>query len=243
MSGEAIGWAFRKVQMDDPTTKLVLVALCNHANHEDEAWPANSVLCQTTGLSKRAVQNSLKKLEEWGLITRVRRSRDNGSDTSSMVYIDLDYGWTVKDGVARRAPGAPHARLGVQEVQGEGAPHAPLETTLKQQEETPIVGVDDFFTAEHLAKKNKRRSTIPAEYPMTDRHKEYAAERGIVNGRAVEVFEAFKNHHAAKGSVMLDWDAAWRTWVGNEIKFSKGRMPDPPRSPPRPGMIYGDDYM
>lgn len=27
--------------------------------------------------------------------------------------------------------------------------------------------------------------------------------------------EKFRNHHAAKGSVMADWQAAWRTWVGN----------------------------
>ena len=105
-------------------------------------------------------------------------------------------------------------------------------------------GADDFFTEEPLPKKNKRRSTIPAEYPMTDRHKQYAAERGIANGYAAQVFENFKNHHAAKGTVMLDWDAAWRTWVGNEIKFNAGRNPQPPRqAPPKPGMIYGDDYM
>ena len=25
----------------------------------------------------------------------------------------------------------------------------------------------------------------------------------------------FRNYHEAKGSVMADWQAAWRTWVGN----------------------------
>ena len=25
----------------------------------------------------------------------------------------------------------------------------------------------------------------------------------------------FRDYHAAKGSVMADWQAAWRTWVGN----------------------------
>lgn len=250
MSGEAIGWAFRKVQMDDPTTKLVLVALCNHANHEDQAWPANSVLCQTTGLSKRAVQNSLKKLEYWGLITRVRRSREDGSDTSCMVYIDLECGWIVKNGEARRAPGALNARLGVQEVQGGGAPYAPLETTSNPQVNN-IMG-DEYFSVEPksqppaeskpTASAKKRRCTIPPEFPLTDRLKKYATDRGVAATYVATLFDNFKNYHLAKGTVMLDWDAAWRTWVGNESRFNGHRSP-PNRPAPRAGMVYGDDYM
>lgn len=32
---------------------------------------------------------------------------------------------------------------------------------------------------------------------------------------------AFRNHHAAKGTLMADWQAAWRTWVGNARKFQR----------------------
>lgn len=27
--------------------------------------------------------------------------------------------------------------------------------------------------------------------------------------------QKFSDYHRAKGSVMADWQAAWRTWVGN----------------------------
>ena len=30
----------------------------------------------------------------------------------------------------------------------------------------------------------------------------------------------FMDHHRAKGSVMADWQAAWRAWVGNAVKFA-----------------------
>jgi len=35
------------------------------------------------------------------------------------------------------------------------------------------------------------------------------------------IFENFKNHHLAKGTQFADWRAAFRTWVGNEVKWKK----------------------
>jgi hypothetical protein len=38
----------------------------------------------------------------------------------------------------------------------------------------------------------------------------------------------FVDHHLAKGNLMADWDAAWRTWCRNEVKFSQRRAPGLP---------------
>lgn len=229
MSGEAIGWAFRKVEMDDPTAKFVLVAICNYVNDDDEAWPSHASIARLTGLSRRTIQTSIQKLEDWGLIKRVRRTRVDGSETSAMVKIDIESRWTVSKGVATAA-------IGVQQQVPEGiATDAPLERTLKPQPETTEAELP--LGSAPVKKLPKKRQTIPPQYPMTNRHKEYAAERGLANGHAELIFENFRNHHAAKGTLMLDWDAAWRTWVGNEIKFSAGRAP--PRAQ-QPG--YGDDW-
>ena len=35
-------------------------------------------------------------------------------------------------------------------------------------------------------------------------------------------WQQFRDHHIAKGSLMADWQAAWRTWVGNIGLFSRG---------------------
>lgn len=40
----------------------------------------------------------------------------------------------------------------------------------------------------------------------------------------------FRDHHAAKGSVMKDWQAAWRTWARNSRKFAKSPPPIKPVS-------------
>ena len=35
----------------------------------------------------------------------------------------------------------------------------------------------------------------------------------------------FVDHHLAKGSLMADWEAAWRTWCRNDVKFAQRRAP------------------
>lgn len=58
----------------------------------------------------------------------------------------------------------------------------------------------------------KRRKQIPADFYPNETGVNAAEQKGI--NVAVEL-EKFRNYHQAKGSVMLDWQAAWRTWVGN----------------------------
>jgi hypothetical protein len=66
----------------------------------------------------------------------------------------------------------------------------------------------------------KRRTRLPADF--------YPDETGItafaVTGLSLAVeLEKFRNHHKAKGSVMLDWQAAWRTWAGNAAQFQPAK--------------------
>lgn len=35
--------------------------------------------------------------------------------------------------------------------------------------------------------------------------------------------QQFKDHHIAKGSTMKDWQAAFRTWLSNAVKYQEGR--------------------
>jgi DNA-binding transcriptional MocR family regulator len=107
MSGEAVGWAFRKVQMDDATAKFVLVAICNYANENDQAWPSHNAIAKLSGLSRRTIQNSIEKLVRWGLISRKRRF-EAGKEINPLIKLDLDTSWIVKKGMASRAtPPAP----------------------------------------------------------------------------------------------------------------------------------------
>ncbi len=68
-----------------------------------------------------------------------------------------------------------------------------------------------------------RRCAIPNGFELTDELIAFARKQGVNNGSIEAVFNHFKDHHKAKGTVCLDWKAAWRTWVMREIQFSRAR--------------------
>lgn len=80
----------------------------------------------------------------------------------------------------------------------------------------------DLFdvNAERAIRGKKPARAMPDPFLMTEKHRAFAAERGII-GRAAEYqFDRFKSHHGAKGSVFASWDQAWQTWVLNQARFA-----------------------
>lgn len=66
----------------------------------------------------------------------------------------------------------------------------------------------------------KRRTRLPENF--------YPDAAGIAaiekTGLSLAVeLEKFRNHHAGVGSVMLDWQAAWRTWAGKALNFQPAK--------------------
>lgn len=74
-------------------------------------------------------------------------------------------------------------------------------------------------------KKAKREAKVRGFIPPTmEEIKAYARERHV---NTLEVCEAFRDHHQARGwklrtGPMVDWKAAFDTWHRNEIKFNPG---------------------
>ena len=81
---------------------------------------------------------------------------------------------------------------------------------------------------------------MPDIFPASDAMRAYAEKRGYKfeippcfafnktrPGPAQAMFETFKNHHAAKGNTFADWDAAWRTWVDNQVRWDTERGKPP----------------
>lgn len=61
-------------------------------------------------------------------------------------------------------------------------------------------------------KKTRRRSQLPGDFYPNETGLSKAADKGL--SVAVELTR-FLDFHIAKGSLMADWQAAWRTWIGN----------------------------
>jgi hypothetical protein len=116
------------------------------------------------------------------------------------------------------------------------------ETNRKRPKEEEVINKKKILEGAHAEKKSRKKPTrpMPDIFPMNEAQRAYAEKRGYKfeippcfafnkarPGPAQEMFAAFKNYHAAKGSQFADWDAAWRTWVDNQVKWDTERGKPP----------------
>lgn len=83
-----------------------------------------------------------------------------------------------------------------------------------------------------IRKKNAARP-LPPDFSLDEKMKLYAASKGYRNGQIEAMFENFRNHHEAKASKFASWPAAWRTWVGNQLKYDERDGKAPSQQAPR----------
>jgi hypothetical protein len=74
------------------------------------------------------------------------------------------------------------------------------------------------------------RTRIPADWKPDDAGVAFARDRGVAIPNETQ---RFIDHHQAKGSLMADWKAAWRTWCGMAVQFGRapGKATDKPANP------------
>lgn len=79
--------------------------------------------------------------------------------------------------------------------------------------------------------RSKARTAIAENTQPDDRQKADATEAGLSEIVFREQWRAFRDHHLANGSLMADWPAAWRKWLGNMAKFQgyRGAPSVPPK--------------
>ena len=75
------------------------------------------------------------------------------------------------------------------------------------------------------APKTKPRSQIPANWRPNEAGISLAEACGLDLVRTMQRFTA---HHQAKGSLMADWQAAWRTWCTSPYNTPSGNARHPP---------------
>lgn len=78
--------------------------------------------------------------------------------------------------------------------------------------------------------KEKRACQFPKTLEPNKRNRELAAEMGLNLERE---FEAFADHHRAKGSKYKDWNLALNTWLRNAVKFGAKPAYKPTAAPTR----------
>lgn len=212
------------------TEKAVLICLAWFANREgDNAFPSLETICRFTQFADKSVRKALRGLTDDKVVERELQFDDNGGCQPSRYRLlvgfstpeDLDTVPPVdqtntppvdlRQHSVDRQEGDPkktaESRGGPVNVQGnlevskkEGSKEGKKETSLREaKKETRI----------------KDRSRIREDWEPDEKGRTYAAQRGVPDHE----ISGFRNYHAGKGNLMADWNAAWRTWCDNAVRY------------------------
>ena len=88
MSIRALNWAFDQRGIH-ATSKLVLIALANHADDNGYAWPGIDGIAERWGMSPRTVSRHIHLLSVDEYIAVAPRYRSNGSQTSNAYQLSM----------------------------------------------------------------------------------------------------------------------------------------------------------
>ena len=191
--------AMRQVGLK-PAAKLVLYWLADHHNESTGAcFPSLKTLAKECEMDVATVKRHLAALEAMGLIYREQRHRENGSQASTQYILRM------QEPLAQNAP----------------PPGAKCATPLAQKHTPHNLG-NNNLGSEPIGEPKKRRKPeveIPEGWVPNDRNISDALDRGFSQMEIDHEADKFRNHHLSKQSRYRDWDAAWRTWLANAIKW------------------------
>lgn len=74
--------------------------------------------------------------------------------------------------------------------------------------------------------RRKPEVPLPDEWVPSDRNVADAISKGLTESEVEDEADRFRNYHHARASRFRDWNAAWRTWVGNIRRFKPDATAD-----------------
>lgn len=90
MSVKALTWAWAQ---ELPTaTKIVLMALADHADDDGVCWPGMKGVAAKCGINRRNTQRHISRLISLGLMEAVERRRSDNSQTSNLFVLKMGSG-------------------------------------------------------------------------------------------------------------------------------------------------------
>lgn len=108
MSVHLLSWAWKQVLPSGE--KLVLLKLADSANDDGVCWPGVAALVSDTGMGERTVRQKIGTLVEKGLVGRVERRREDGTQRANVYVVGAQQGADLA--VCQGAESAPlRARL------------------------------------------------------------------------------------------------------------------------------------
>ncbi|HEY7823045.1 MAG TPA: helix-turn-helix domain-containing protein [Acidimicrobiia bacterium] len=135
MSLDALKWAWEQ-DCPNATSKLVLMALADHANSDGECWPSMKRVAELTGISSRQVSTHIVTLEGLGYVTRGKRRRYEGQLRGWEYRVNLRQNATSGSAlpVASGSPAQVPAEAGFRSEPSENHQEEPIAAAPKKDE-------------------------------------------------------------------------------------------------------------
>jgi DNA-binding transcriptional ArsR family regulator len=193
--------------------KLVLLALCDHANAQGECYPSVDAIARKCSMGQRTVQQHISELERAHiLVRRFRKGRSTVYRLEPDSFCRSAASAVPQDSTLQCAasatspPQRPHASPAVP---------APISIREPSVESSPNPQVG-------------RGTPLPPTWTLPEAWKQWALEaQPAWNAAHVQfVAEKFRDHWTAlpgQRGIKADWLAAWRNWCRNEKPTGRNR--------------------
>lgn len=170
----------------------VLLSLADQSGDDGVSWPSIANIARRSRCSERSAQRHIQALVEIGELAKVDRP-----NRSSVYTILLTRSGERGDSLS-----------------GVGDNMAPLSDNLSP---LGVPTVSPRNVSRTVKESKDRAKAIPDDWTPSANAKEYAREKGL---DLAHESQQFVNHHGGKGSKFVNWDMAFRTWLGNATRWS-----------------------
>lgn len=185
------------------TDKVVLLGIANH-HGDGGAWPSLETLARYANVSERQVSRSIKVLEDLGeLKIDHNRGLNAGRNKTNRYWINLSCPAECDGSMNHRIDGKTHLtpRVDISDADG-----------MTDMSGEPVI--------EPVKKPLTKASKIDPNFVVTDDMKDWVIENKLAIDVMLQTLQ-FVDYHTAKGSLMKDWVAAWRTWMRKAAEWQK----------------------
>ncbi|MCY3415845.1 helix-turn-helix domain-containing protein [Citrobacter freundii] len=191
-----------QIKVGNPLRKLVLLKLADNASDQGECWPSYQYIADQCEISKRSVMSHIDDLCQSGLLKKVFRKGPKGNSTNIYILTLPSAGDSLPsagDSLGGSAGAAPRISHSFEPV----------------NEPNSLSGREGFMN--EAAKRRIGISPggeipLPPMFKPNEEHIAMAREKGV--SIETELLN-FKDYHTARGTMLLDWNSAFRVWIRN----------------------------
>ncbi len=190
---------------------------------------SKGTIADETEVARSTVFKIIADLLSEGIISEAgRRPCRNGFTVDYTMNIAAIAAWeNVKDHTPTSPPAGP-----VRDVTSPSAgPHQSASRTPTSPPAGPKPSLEPSMNQEEPlcvspAPKSRRRPEValPPNWVPSDKNLADAKARNFTDQEISREADKFRNHHIARDTRFRDWDAAWRTWLGNAREFAGRRL-------------------